>query len=86
MVTKGVLNVATIKELINPDSSDSSIFNVRMHSAAQRIIRKIYARFYPTKQKYNYTKLLTIAVILLDKSIKDKKIKANDDIAKKLGL
>lgn len=61
-------------------------FNVRVHLKAIKAFRKLYAQFYPSKHKYTQGKLAAIAIMLLDKQIKDRKITGDDDIAGKLGL
>ncbi|MCP4373003.1 MAG: hypothetical protein GY797_33585 [Deltaproteobacteria bacterium] len=78
--------VLNARELLNPDHLDSVPFNVRLHEKIETIFRKIYAKFYPSKQRYTQGKLMGIAILLLNKHLNENNLKVDDDLIKQLGL
>lgn len=73
-------------EAIELLETESTPFNGRIHKLVNKMFGQMYLWFYPTRQKYNKTKLFSLAIMLLFKTIKDKKIKPGDDLIQKLGL
>lgn len=79
--------MAVKSNLLNPSKSESGKINVRVHKLVERIFNRIFSEHHVSDEhKYSKGKIIAMALLNLDKSMKAKKVKRGDDIAKKLGL
>lgn len=78
--------MATTKELLNPKRYKSVQLNVRVHQEVDIMLRKMYAKYHNGMMGYNYTDIMSMAILHFNKTLKEKKVKSNDDIKKKLEL
>ena len=76
----------SIRQMVVPENKEDGNINGRVPKYIETLFAKMYAKHKLGKYKYSKGKLLTIAILLLNKMCKRHKVRVNDDIAQKIGL